>query len=174
MQFLNWEKQRNPNLRIKLAEAVSKCCPPELGIAIAVGQLDSERRPDVVAAWSDTADQLRGLPDRGIFHLVERVCGIQMDRKELLGIKSLADVFTHPELTTQGLSSELRRAERIMQDPDALTEQLDSTAELLIDELIWDSGDDPEKLTPYANKIGFSKKICPPGDETCPTTSHAA
>lgn len=146
-----------PDLRIALARAAAKCCPPDLGISLAERELQTERRPDVVSAWEDALDSLMGSPDRSLLSLVHRVCGVLVDLGDK--VSPLQDTFCHPELTLPGLMQGLRRAEKILEDADGLVAQLDATAELLIDELLWSIGEEPERFDTYSNKIGRSKSI---------------
>jgi hypothetical protein len=146
-----------PDVRIGVARAIAKCCPADIGIPIAERELQTERRADVVSAWEEALDALKGSPDRSLFSLVHRVCGPQVDLPDRL--PPLHDIFLHPEATLPGLMQGLRRAERLLQDADSLVAQLDATAELLIDELLWSSGEEPERFDTYSNKIGRTKSI---------------
>jgi hypothetical protein len=146
-------------IRKALAKSVGICCPPDMGIRIAEAEADSERRGEVRAEWEDIVDRLKGLPDRGVFHLIERVCVQKLDHTGLLGKLGLEEIFQKPTATLQGLSTQLRIAEQVKDHPDSLVTILDGAAELLIDELLWADGDKPERFDQYGNKIGRSTKI---------------
>src|SRR5690606_12142805 len=81
-----------PDTRILIAENIVNCCPAEQALEIAEHEASLERRPHVQAAWDSAIDEIKGLPDRGVLHLVEKVCDRDIDRQVLLGSWSLSDL----------------------------------------------------------------------------------
>lgn len=151
-----------PDVRILIAENIASCCPAEEALKIAEREAELERRPAVQAAWSSALDEIRGLPDRGVLHLIERVCDIDLDRQALLGSWLLSDLLVEPELTLNGLNWNLKRAEKVKQDPDSLIAQLDSIANLLVDEVFLVEGDEISRFSnKYGNEIGALRKLNP-------------
>jgi len=158
--LIDLDEREAPELRKLLANSIAICCPPQMGIKMSEKEIQVVRRPDVRAAWQTALDRLKGLPDRGVFQLVERVCGKELDRDALLGQLGLSEIFKNPTETLLGLNRRLRRAEQVREDPNTLVTVLDGTAELLIDELLWARGEEPERFAnQYGNKIGFTKGV---------------
>lgn len=143
-------------LRQSIGRVVPDCCPPDKGMTLIDQELEDNRNREVLAVWEDASDRIRGLPDRSILNLIERVCNTELDRAEILGGHSLTDIVVDPNETLHGLSMHLRYAERLTLD--ALVVQLDAIAELLIDEVFQVEGEDPRRFDNYSNKIGSVKK----------------
>lgn len=149
-----------PDIRILIAENISSCCPAEEALEIAEREAELERRPAVRATWDSAIDEIRGLPDRGVLHLVERICDEDLDRKILLGAWSLSQLLVEEDNYLIALNLQLKRAEAVKQDPNTLIEQLDSIANLLVDQVFMIEGEDVSRFgNKYGNEIGALKNL---------------